>query len=133
MKDIEFSTVCQFLQKEFGVSSGYERCSHVKYLVYEQDNEIIAILCYSILYERAELDYILVLKEYRNQGIALQLMNQMEQELKVNGVVNITLEVEQQNISALTLYEKLGYKKVAERKGYYQGKDGFLMLKELVN
>lgn len=133
MRDIEFSTVCQLLQKEFGVSSSYEECSHIKYLVYEQNNEIIGLLCYSILYDRAELNYILVLKKYRNQGIALQLMNQLEHQLKVNGVVNITLEVEQQNVSALTLYQKLGYKKVAERKGYYQGRDGFLMLKELVN
>ena len=40
---------------------------------------------------------------------------------------NITLEVKQTNASAIHLYEKNGFKKVAIRKGYYNGIDGILM------
>ena len=40
---------------------------------------------------------------------------------------DITLEVKEDNVPALKLYEKYGFKKVAIRKGYYNGIDGILM------
>ena len=39
----------------------------------------------------------------------------------------ITLEVNKENIPAIKLYRKLGFKDVAIRKGYYNGVDGILM------
>ena len=38
-----------------------------------------------------------------------------------------TLEVKINNYIAINLYQKYGYKKVAIRKGYYNGVDGILM------
>ena len=40
---------------------------------------------------------------------------------------SITLEVREDNIPAIKLYEKNGFIKKAKRKGYYNGIDGFLM------
>ena len=40
---------------------------------------------------------------------------------------SITLEVRKDNISAIKVYEKLGFKRKAIRKNYYDGVDGILM------
>ena len=40
---------------------------------------------------------------------------------------SITLEVREDNISAIKVYEKLGFKRKAIRKNYYDGVDGILM------
>jgi ribosomal-protein-alanine N-acetyltransferase len=42
------------------------------------------------------------------------------------------LEVGTNNVSAISLYEKLGYQKISTREGYYgPGLDAFVMRKEL--
>ena len=43
---------------------------------------------------------------------------------------SITLEVNSTNVPALELYNKLGFEKVAIRKGYYNGVDAYLMRKK---
>ena len=43
---------------------------------------------------------------------------------------SITLEVREDNLYAIKLYEKFGFIKKAIRKGYYQGIDGILMERE---
>ena len=42
-------------------------------------------------------------------------------------VKDISLEVRENNIPAISLYEKNGFEKKAIRKGYYKGIDGILM------
>ena len=40
---------------------------------------------------------------------------------------DITLEVKIDNVPAISIYKKFGFKKVAIRKNYYNGTDGILM------
>ena len=42
----------------------------------------------------------------------------------------ITLEVNENNLPAISLYKKYGFKEVAKRKGYYSGIDAILMEKK---
>ena len=44
---------------------------------------------------------------------------------------NISLEVRKDNIDAYKLYSKFGFKRVATREKYYNGMDGYLMIKEV--
>ena len=44
-----------------------------------------------------------------------------------NNIYNITLEVDENNINAIKLYEKCGFIKKAIRKNYYNNSDGILM------
>ena len=48
----------------------------------------------------------------------------------LKGVTNITLEVNVNNTNAIKLYQKNGFKIVSRRENYYNGTDGYLMLKE---
>jgi ribosomal-protein-alanine N-acetyltransferase len=49
-----------------------------------------------------------------------------------NSIENLTLEVRESNIYAMELYRKLGFKKGAVRKAYYEdGEDALLMVLDL--
>jgi len=70
--------------------------------------------------------------EYRGKGYGVKLMELFLMEMRRRGVVAVTLEVRVDNVVAISLYEKFGFKRVAVRKGYYKdGCDGLLMRLEL--
>lgn len=116
--------------KEYFDCNHYQLNSFEKILVYKE-NKILGFISYSIMYERAELDYILVLPQFRGKKIASYLMKAMFNDLKRNKVSNITLEVRENNEAAIKLYLKYGFKRVAIRKQYYGKIDAILMEKEL--
>ena len=100
----------------------------LKALVYE-DNFIKGIIVYQYLYDRLEIDYIIVDSDYRKMGIATKLLNTLENTYK--NIDNITLEVRESNKSAINFYLKNGFKEVTKRKNYYKDEDGILMIKNL--
>ena len=111
------------------VINKYELSKNAK--VYIKDNKIIAFISFIILYERAELNYIFVDNNFRNQGIASVLVEDMINDCKNNKVKTIDLEVNSLNKSAIRLYEKYDFKIINTRKKYYNGIDGLMMLKEI--
>ncbi len=99
--------------------------------VYLKDDKIIGYISYQIMYERAELNYIFVKEEERKKGIASKMLEYMLNNLKEECIETIDLEVNSLNKKAINLYQKYGFKTVSIRKKYYNGIDGFLMLKEV--
>ncbi len=102
------------------------------YYIYMDNTKALAFINYQVMYERSELIDINVLDSYQNMGIASKLIEFMLEDLKSKNVESITLEVRKNNLNAIHLYEKYGFKEVGIRKGYYQGIDGILMKKELM-
>ena len=100
----------------------------LKVLVYE-DKIIKGILVYQYIYDRIEIDYIIVDNKYRRCGIASKLLKFIE--TKHNNIKNITLEVRESNKEAINFYLKNGFKEVTKRKNYYNDEDGILMIKNL--
>ena len=99
----------------------------LKTLVYE-DGFIKGVLVYQYIYNRAEIDYIIVDNNYRKLGIATKLLKYLEDSYKLD---NITLEVRESNKEAINFYLKNGFKEVTRRKNYYKDEDGILMIKNL--
>ncbi len=97
-----------------------------KILVYKKNNEIIAYLYYSEIYERVEINNIEVQEKYRNMGIGTELLKRLIELTSKS----ISLEVRINNYSAIKLYKKFNFQEKALRKGYYQGIDGILMVRE---
>ena len=93
-----------------------------KYLVYDDK----AILVYSLIYDRLEIDYIYVLEEYRNKGIASKLLEYLFQKHELS----CSLEVRVDNKEALILYKKFGFEIATIRKNYYKNIDGYLMIRK---
>ncbi len=110
-----------FISKEY-ILNELENNPFAKILILKENNEVIAYIYYSDIYERAEINQIEVSKTHRNCGKGNCLLNYMINLLKKD----ITLEVKEDNYSAIKLYEKNKFEKKAIRKGYYNGIDGIL-------
>lgn len=95
-----------------------------KILVYMDGNTILGFIDYSKMYENMEINYIFVIEQYRNKGIASKLLEYI---INNNDFSNITLEVNINNINAIKLYEKYNFKTISKRIGYYNGIDAYLM------
>ncbi len=102
-----------------------------KVAVYEKE-EIMAMISYSIIYERVEINYIVTFPKFRHLGLAQTLLNYIIDEAIDLKCYNISLEVNVNNIAAINLYLKNGFKKQTLRENYYNGEDAYLMVKELV-
>lgn len=126
--DTKLICIQNLLKKEFNIS--YIRDVFSKEFVCIEDNEIMGIIVYSLIYDRIELNYIFVNKLKRKMGIATKLMNYMIEDGMKHNVMNITLEVNVNNVAAISLYKKHGFIVGAIRKGYYDGEDAYLMIRE---
>ncbi|MEM3577379.1 MAG: ribosomal protein S18-alanine N-acetyltransferase [Candidatus Bathyarchaeia archaeon] len=72
-----------------------------------------------------------VLPEHRRRGIGLRLLEEIEKIFRGKGANVSVLEVREDNIAALRLYQKLGYKRVAKLKYYYGDVHGIFLRKPL--
>ena len=68
---------------------------------------------------------------YRRRGIANGLMNELILYALDKNCDIITLEVAEDNLSAISLYEKCGFVSVGKRNGFYNGKNALIMEKKL--
>lgn len=111
-----------FISKEY-IEKELSNNPFGKVLVLKEDNEIIGYLYYSDIYERCEINQFEIENIHRNCGKGDLLLKYL-----INLVQkDITLEVKEDNISAIKVYEKNDFVKTAIREGYYNGVDGILM------
>lgn len=104
-----------------------------KYLyVYEVDKKVVGFINYSIIYDRAELNYLYVDIDFRKRNIASEMLKFFIVDCVDNKCKNITLEVSEKNIGAINLYKKFYFDIKAVRKNYYKDSDGLLMMRELI-
>jgi ribosomal-protein-alanine acetyltransferase len=68
---------------------------------------------------------------HRRKGIAEKLLNDLEALFKEKGAKESRLEVREDNAAAISLYEKLGYKRVGKLERYYGDAHGLYLKKTL--
>lgn len=115
--------------KEVDITSNNPFGKRIEYFL---DDESIAYLEYSLIYDRMEIDNISVMEEHRGNGIGTKLMAHLVSLAIEYHVDNITLEVRISNEIARNLYKKFGFHEVAIRKYYYGDEDGILMEKNIM-
>jgi ribosomal-protein-alanine N-acetyltransferase len=69
--------------------------------------------------------------DYRRKGIAQKILHEIETLFKERGIKESVLEVREDNVAALNLYQKLGYKKVSKLEQYYGYAHGLYLKKSL--
>ena len=69
--------------------------------------------------------------KHRRKGIGQRLLQEIERTFKDKGVKICYLEVRENNFVALSLYQKLGYKKVGRLENYYGNAHGIRLRKAL--
>lgn len=72
-----------------------------------------------IITGESQIYNIAIAPEFRRQGVGEALLTHMVEKSEELGLSLITLEVRSGNEAAMALYEKMGFKKVGSRPGYY--------------
>ena len=103
-----------------------------KCLIYEEKG-ILGVIVFEEIYDRIELDYIIVNDNYRRRGIASKLMEFLINYAQNNSIFNITLEVNENNLSAINLYKKYKFDLVSRRVKDYKDNDAILMIRKFDN
>lgn len=101
----------------------YRIDSEVYYQIALLDNQVVGYLTYKDNNEAYDIIQIGVDPNFQRQGIATKLMD------KINDKP-IVLEVNANNTKAISLYYKLGFKKVVDLPNYYKNEDGIRMIKQ---
>lgn len=104
-------------------------------LIAKINSEIVGFIIGMVYYERnTPVGHILTIDvalTYRKRGIAQKLLQEIEKIFREKGLRAVHLEVREDNIAALRLYQKLGYKKIAKLENYYGNAHGIYLKKDL--
>lgn len=113
------------------ILSAYKNQRFIALGAFINDQLIGAITCDFNEFD-ADIEGVVVKKEYRNKGVGALLISELEKKLKETKKEKIFLEVRKSNAVAKRLYEKMGFNLIGQRKGYYSdGEDAVIMAKEL--
>ncbi len=98
-----------------------------KYWIAKSDKEILGFAGIKIMLDKADIMNIVVKKNNRNQGIGSLLLKKLISASKELNLTSLTLEVMEENYSAIHLYKNFGFQQIGIRKNYYQNKNGLVM------
>ncbi|GBF79427.1 ribosomal protein S18-alanine N-acetyltransferase [Aphanothece sacrum] len=95
----------------------------------ESQNLIIGCGCFWSILEEAHITLLMIHPDYQKQGLGQLLLYEVLKDACQRQLERATLEVRVSNYSALSLYEKFGFKIAGRRKGYYQetGEDALIL------
>ncbi|MEG1597635.1 MAG: ribosomal protein S18-alanine N-acetyltransferase [Bacilli bacterium] len=124
-KILELSNTFPIIFDKFNIENDFENNPFTKYLYYELDNMIVGFINYNFMYGKIEIININVLEAYQNKKIASNLLETLIN--KEKDFINILLEVREDNIFAIKLYEKYGFEKIGIREKYYNKIDAIVM------
>ena len=97
---------------------------HTHFFVMRLDNKIMGYCMTQVMFDTAEILRIGVSRAYQRQGLAKQILMEVMVFLKKMEVDKLLLEVRNDNLSAIGLYQGFDFKQIHVRKNYYDNKDG---------
>lgn len=89
------------------------------YLVAEGDKGIVGGCMLTMIAGEGDISNVAVYEAYRGQHIATTLMQELLRVGDENGICDFTLEVREQNLSAIRLYENAGFVSEGIRPNFY--------------
>lgn len=104
-----------------------------KYVVAKNNDEIVGFAGIWISIDEAHVTNIVTKKDLRKNGIGSTLLEELINLSKTLNLVSITLEVNENNLDAIKLYEKFGFEKLGIRKKYYNNTDNALIMTKKLN
>lgn len=99
-----------------------------RYIVAKQFDEIVGFAGILIVANTADIMNIVTKINKRNLGIASKMLEHLISLAKQENCSNITLEVNENNLTAIRLYEKYNFEKVGLRKKYYNNKYNAILM-----
>lgn len=81
---------------------------------------LLGVAVFQLVLEEASLEGITLLPEHRGKGLGKFFLARCLELLKCQGAEVCFLEVRSQNISAIALYEGMGFARMGTRKNFYR-------------
>ena len=94
-----------------------------KYFILITDNEVVGYGGLWHIVDEGHITNIAIKKEFQGKGLSNILLKEIIKYKEENSLVFLTLEVRESNTKARNLYEKYGFKKIGERKKYYENNE----------
>jgi ribosomal-protein-alanine N-acetyltransferase len=91
---------------------------------YRHGGELLGYFALIVAVGEAHLLNLSVAAAHQRQGIGGALLREAIRVGRERGAAHVFLEVRPSNAPALALYEAFGFKRIAERRGYYPAHDG---------
>lgn len=98
------------------------------YLVLEDQDQVIGFLVLMDIAGEIHINNIAVKEAYRRQGLGERLLTYGMNSYNKEDLFGYTLEVREDNVQAIGLYEKLGFVKVGMRKNYYKNNKNAIIM-----
>lgn len=90
----------------------------------EIDDHLVGFLICQTVLDEASLFNIAIDPNYRQQGLARSILNNLITELEAKKIKVLWLEVRESNAAAIALYQQIGFNEISIRKNYYPTKNG---------
>lgn len=113
-------------EKELENKLAYYQCA-------EESGIILGYMGMWRILNECHITNVAVLPQYREKGVATNLINKMIEICKCSEITQMTLEVRESNIPAINLYKKFGFLVAGKRPRYYQAptEDAIIMWKKI--
>jgi [ribosomal protein S18]-alanine N-acetyltransferase len=92
--------------------------------VLESEGTMIGYALLMLVLDEAHLLNLSIAKPQQKQGLGRYLLKHMLKIAKTHKATNMFLEVRPSNVSAIALYENMGFSEMAVRRGYYPAENG---------
>ena len=100
--------------------------------VLENEGVIIGYYGFWVMFENVDITKVSIRKEFQGMKLSHVLMSDCVNRVNKLGCEKINLEVRVDNVKAINLYRKHGFKDVIVRKDYYgKGEDALILCKEM--
>lgn len=98
------------------------------YIVAKQNNELIGFAGILNIIDEANIMNIVTRKNMRNLGVGTLLLSELINISKLQKMKSITLEVNEHNLPAISLYKKFNFDIIGLRKKYYNNEDSAIIM-----
>ena len=129
MMEIDLPEVAAIEQKSYAFpwsENIFRDCLRVGYTCRALDlaGQIIGYGVMSLGAGEAHILNVCVREQFRSVGFGRRLLEHLLERAVAAGVAEAFLEVRPSNLSAIRLYQHLGFEQIGIRRGYYQAPDG---------
>ncbi|HEX6398627.1 MAG TPA: ribosomal protein S18-alanine N-acetyltransferase [Steroidobacteraceae bacterium] len=129
MMEIDLGEVAVIEQKSYAFpwsENIFRDCLRVGYTCRALDlaGQIIGYGVMSLGAGEAHILNVCVREQFRSVGFGRRLLEHLLERAAAAGVAEAFLEVRPSNLSAIRLYQHLGFEQIGIRRGYYQAPDG---------
>ena len=109
--------------------------NHYDFVMAKYNNTIIGYIIAKISSHETHILNLTVSKDYRNNGIATELLDMIFAKCFILNSLDIYLETRVDNKAAINLYEKHGFRRISIRKNYYKtstGREDAIVFKKII-